>query len=228
MTTRHSIRILTNGVRGTTLRIATLAASLAGLGACTEPTSPDTALGAPSSASYDWRDGDSDRDSERNSYRNAPARAVSYINPDIGAATANADVNANSNCFTPDQSDTQRLSPANTTTNNVHNDACFFNWWGDTKIDGPASFESFGVGIISACPDPDGAGPKVAILSADRKRCFQSGFQEKGIAGDREFHARLNNTTTTGTQTVVWCYDPERDGCSNTRVKSTIQINWIQ
>lgn len=210
----------------TTLGIATLTVAAALLGACAESTAPSAGPDAPSSASYDWRGGDSGG-SWGGYDRNAPDRAVSYINPDIGAATANPDVNANSNCFTPDQSDTQRLSPAGTTTNNVHNDACFFKWSGDTKIDGPASFESFGVGLISACPDPDGAGPKVAILSADRKRCFQSGFQEKGIAGDREFHARLNNTTTTGTQTVVWCYDPERDGCSNTRVKSTIRIEWI-
>jgi len=32
------------------------------------------------------------------------------------------------------------------------------------KADGPASFQSFGAGYISACPDPDGAGPKYAIL----------------------------------------------------------------
>lgn len=169
--------------------------------------------------------------------RNAPERAVSYINPDIGSATANADVNPNSNCFTPDQYDTQKLSPAGTTTNNVHNDACFFgrserSWSGSSgneqKVDGPATFESFGVGLISACPDPDGAGPKVAVLSADRKRCFQSGYQEKGMAGDLEFHARLNNTDAPGTQRVVWCYDPERNGCSDSRVKSTVAVNWVR
>ena len=63
---------------------------------------------------------------------------------------------------------------------------------------------------------PDGAGPKYAF-TRDRNGdgladlCFQSGYQEKGTPGDLEFHARLNNTTTVGTQAVVWCYDPDRD-----------------
>jgi len=169
--------------------------------------------------------------------RNRPNRAVSYINPDTGSATANPDVDPNSSCFSPDQYDRQQLSSAGTTTRNVHNDACFFggrswSWSGyggsQEKVDGPATFESYGVGIISACPDPDNAGPKVAILSADKKRCFQSGYQEKGIAGDKEFHARLNNDSTPGDQTVVWCYDPDRDGCSDEyRLRSTIKINWV-
>lgn len=203
-----------------------------GLAACADtapsPIAPDDAR---ASAYGSYGDGGS-RDGDD---RNAPARAVSYINPDIGAATENREgVNRNSSCFSPDQLDeTQKLSPAGTTANNVHNDACFFGWYsgGDTlqaKIDGPATFESSGVGVISACPDPDGAGPAVAILSADRKRCFQSNFQQnKGAAGDREFHARLNNTTTPGTQRVVWCYDPERNGCSDARVKSTVSVNWV-
>ncbi len=88
--------------------------------------------------------------------------------------------------------------------------------------------ESSGVGVISACPDPDNAGPKVAILCADQKRCFQSGYQEKGMAGDLEFHARLNNTASPGEQRVVWCYDPEANGCSDSRVKNSIAINWVR
>ena len=166
--------------------------------------------------------------------RNRPSRAVSYINPDTGAATANADVDPNSSCFSPDRTDTQQLSDPGTTNRNVHNDACFFGRsWRDrdqnaTKIDAPATYESRGVGFISACPDPDGAGPKVAVLSADKKSCFQSGYQEKGMAGDEEFHARLNNDSQPGTQTVVWCYDPDRDGCSDEYVKDTISINWVR
>ena len=39
-----------------------------------------------------WGWGDGDRG----------GRAVSYINPDTGAATENADVNSNSSCFQPD------------------------------------------------------------------------------------------------------------------------------
>lgn len=177
-----------------------------------------------------WGGGDYDQD--------RPDRAVSYINPDTGGATANPDVNANSNCSSPDQIDVQSLSSAGTATNNVHNDACFFGagsggygyrgYGSSVQVDGPATFESRGVGIISACPDPENAGPKVAILSADKKSCFQSGYQEKGTAGDKEFHARLNDTSTAGTQTVVWCYDPNRNGCSDeSALRSTIRVNWV-
>ena len=158
-------------------------------------------------------------------------QASSYINPDTGTATANPDVNPNSSCFMPDQYDQQQFSPAGTATKNVHNDACFLDRNGD-KIDGPASFESRGVGFINACPDPDNAGPKVAVLS-DRNGdgrndlCFQSGYQMKGTAGDNEFHARLNNNTAmAGTQFVTWCSDADRDGCSDEWNKSSIRIDW--
>ncbi len=163
------------------------------------------------------------------SFSGDSGRASSYINPDTGAATANPDVDPNSSCFRPDQYDRQRFSDAGTANRNVHNDACFLK--DGIKVDGPASFESRGVGFISACPDPDGAGPKVAVLS-DRNgdgradQCFQSGFQMKGVAGDREFHARMNNTGMPGTQTVTWCSDPDRDGCSDEWNKSTIRIDW--
>lgn len=109
--------------------------------------------------------------------RNRPNRAVSYSNPDTGAATTNPDVDPNSSCFSPDQYDVQQLSNVGMTNKNVHNDACFFggrSWsWGgyggsQEKVDGPATFESSGVGVISACPDPDNAGPKVAVLSNGR------------------------------------------------------------
>lgn len=172
--------------------------------------------------------------------RNRPQRAVSYINPDTGAATANPDVDPNSSCFNADRSDQQRLSDPGTTNRNVHNDACFFGsrysrWNGgsDEKVDGPATFQATGVGVISACPDPDGAGPKVAVLSdtngdGRNDRCFQSGYQEKGMAGDNEFHARLNNTTTPGTQSVTWCYDPNKNGCGDEYVKDQITINWVR
>lgn len=163
-------------------------------------------------------------------YSSSGGRASSYINPDTGAGTANPDVDPASSCFSPDQYDRQSFSPAGTTTKNVHNDACFLN--NGIKVDGPASFESRGVGYISACPDPDGAGSKVAVLS-DRNGdgrsdlCFQSGYQEKGIAGDLEFHARLNNNTATaGTQYVTWCSDKDRDGCSDEWNRSSIRIDW--
>jgi len=200
--------------------------------ACAEPTATSPrSMDASAYTSGSWdgstRDGDGDR----------PYRAVSYINPDIGAATANADVDPNSSCSSPDQTDTQRLSPAGTTTNNVHNDACFFgrssSWsGGETKVDGVATYDSYGVGVISACPDPDGAGPKTATLidrdgDGRKDRCIQTGYQQKGTAGDLEFHARLNNTTTPGTQTVVWCHDPEKNGCDDAWLKSTVRVNWV-
>ena len=165
------------------------------------------------------------------SYGSGDGRASSYINPDTGAATANNDVDPNSNCFRPDQYDMQMFSPAGTATKNVHNDACFLDRNGK-KLDGPATFESRGVGFISACPDPDNAGPKTASLldkNADGRAdlCFQSGYQTKGVAGDFEFHARLNNNTgMAGTQYVTWCSDKDADGCSDEWNKSSIRIDW--
>lgn len=166
-----------------------------------------------------------------------PDRAVSYINPDTGAATANPDVAANSSCFAPDRFDVQRLSDPGTANRNVHNDACFFGSSRDsgstTKLDAPATYQATGVGFISACPDPDGAGPKFAVLSdtngdGRNDRCFQSGYQMKGMAGDMEFHARLNNSTAEGRQTVVWCYDNDQNGCSDEYVRDTIRIDWTR
>lgn len=166
----------------------------------------------------DWRD------------RETRGRATSYINPDIGLASANADVNQNSSCFNADRYDDQTLSDAGTQNRNVHNDACFLDRRGN-KVDGPASFQSYGVGFISGCPDPDGAGSRYAVLSDTNgdglnDLCFQSGYQQKGMSGDFEFHARLNNTTTAGQQTVVWCSDANMNGCNDERNASTIQINW--
>ena len=167
-------------------------------------------------------------------------RAASYINPDGGD---NPNVNSNSSCSTPDQYDRQRTSsrasgdPGN---RNVHNDACFLgdgysSSWRynerDRRVDGPATFESLGTGYISACPDPDNGGPKVAITrdtDGDGRVdfCFQSGYQEKGVAGDREFHARMNNDSEPGDQTVVWCYDPDRDGCDDEDIKDVVNVRW--
>ena len=163
-------------------------------------------------------------------YGSSSGKASSYINPDTGAATANNDVDPNSSCFRADRYDMQMFSPAGTATKNVHNDACFLDSNG-TKLDGPASFESRGVGVISACPDPDNAGPKTASLrdrNGDGRAdlCFQSGYQNKGMAGDLEFHARLNNTGMAGTQYVTWCSDRDADGCSDEWNKSSIRIDW--
>ncbi len=110
-----------------------------------------------------------------------PARASSYINPDVGLATANPDVSADSDCGNPDQVDVQRIR-----TTNVHNDACLFTanapiGADESDVDAPASFQLLGVGSIVACPDPDAMGPKTARLrdtNGDGRNdlCSQSGF----------------------------------------------------
>src|ERR687893_120725 len=91
-------------------------------------------------------------------------RAASYINPDNGMPTENPDVEDDSSCARPDQKDRQQLSDRGAANRNVHNDACFLDGKGQKK-NGPASFQSSGVGSISACPDPDGPGPEYAALS---------------------------------------------------------------
>ncbi len=58
-------------------------------------------------------------------------------------------------------------------------------------------------------------------------RCFQSGYQETGKPGDKEFHARFNNTSTPGVQSVIWCLDVNRDGCADETIKDTISIEWV-
>ncbi|SFT35730.1 hypothetical protein SAMN05660657_00383 [Geodermatophilus amargosae] len=157
-------------------------------------------------------------------------RAASYINRDTGAATENPDVDRGSSCANPDHRDQQRLSDPGTANRNVHNDACFLDDRGQ-KVNGPASFQSSGVGFISACPDPDGTGPQYSRLSdtnGDGRNdlCFQSSYQMTGAAGDLEFHARLNNTTMPGVQHVVWCADADANGCRDERVKDGIRIHW--
>lgn len=164
-----------------------------------------------------------------------PRRARSYINPDTGAATANIDVNPDSSCRNPDQYDMQKLSSPGTTDRNVHNDACLYKGYyaysTSDYADTTAAFESSGVGYISACPDPDGAGPKTS-RTADRNGdgkadiCFQSGYQTKGTPGDFEYHARLNNDSQPGEQTVVFCYDRNANGCADEEVKDTIRVQW--
>lgn len=151
-------------------------------------------------------------------------RAFSYINPDTGLATFNPDVNANSECETPDQSDTQNLSPMGTVTNNVHNDACLFR--NGVAVDTQVSFEISGVGTFSACPDPDGAGPKTGAILQGGKRCSLSGYQTTGMAGDMEYHARINNTDQPGTTTVMFCADADNNGCTDEKVKNQIQVLW--
>ncbi len=166
-------------------------------------------------------------------------RAVSYINPDIGAATENPDVNRNSSCFNPDRSDSQQFSNAGATNNNVHNDACFLDDRGNKVGKGiGATYESRGVGYISACPDPDGAGPEFARLSdtngdGRNDRCTQSSYQDRGtlgvadVAGDFEYHARVNNNTATaGTQSVRWGLDRDLNGLDYRGTSDSVSVEW--
>lgn len=151
-----------------------------------------------------------------------------YINPDLGLATENPNVDPNSSCEAPQQTDTQAVSPAGETTNNVHTDACLFDELG-FAVDTQVSFEVGGVGVISACPDPDMGGPKTATLSGDGLTCTLSGYQESGgaMAGDFEYHVRTNSETA-GEQTVTFCIDPEGDGCGNATISDTNTITWFE
>ena len=92
--------------------------------------------------------------------RRPAARPVSYINGDAGK---NADVDPNSSCYNPDQYDKQKfsaLASGNPGDNNVHNDACFLDDRGNKVGKNTApTFVASSTGCISACPDPDGAGP---------------------------------------------------------------------
>ena len=183
-------------------------------------------ISAPAEASHRR---DRDYGDSNNNQRGDPSLAVSYINPDTGAATANPDVNPNSSCNYPDRNDDQKVSPVGSTANNVHNDACLFSGgygysYGQQRFDGPVSWDSSGVGVISACPDPDAGGPKTA--SNTGTRCIQTGFQTTGMAGDTEYHIRLNSMVA-GQQYVTFCYDPELNGCGDARVKDQIVINWF-
>jgi len=159
-------------------------------------------------------------------------RAASYINGDAGK---NADVDPNSSCFRPDQYDMQAFSTAasgNPGNNNVHNDACFLDDRGNKvgKNIG-ATFQSRGTGYISACPDPDGAGPAIRILrdlNGDGRNdsCFQSSYQERGVAGDFEYHARVNNTGMAGSQDVKWGMDRDADGRIDGFNDDSIKVDW--
>ena len=161
-------------------------------------------------------------------------RTASYINGDAGK---NADVDPNSSCFNPDQYDMQAFSSAasgNPGNNNVHNDACFLDNQGNKVGQGiGATFQSSGTGYISACPDPDGAGPEFARLrdlNGDGRNdsCFQSSYQDNPAlaAGDDEYHARVNNTGMTGSQQVKWGMDRDGDGRIDSRDDDDIKVDW--
>jgi len=95
----------------------------------------------------------------------------------------------------------------------------------------PASFELFGVGAFSACPDPDGAGARTSVAhdhngDGRNEHCHQSGYQMTQAPGNFEYHARVNNTTQPGQSRVLFCYDPDQDGCLDESVRSQIAVGW--
>lgn len=152
------------------------------------------------------------------SAQTAPARAVSYVNPDSGADTENSDVEPGSSCVTPDRSDTQPVGDPATGTDNVHNDACLLDAAG-APVDTQAAFELTGPAEFSACPDPDDGGPKTATLSGTT--CILSGYE----ADNQEYHARIVGTGT-GTAQITFCADPEGNGCADAAVADDITVTF--
>lgn len=166
-------------------------------------------------------------------------RAVSYMNPDTGAATEDADVDRDSNCFSPDRYDSQRLSDSGTANRNVHNDAYLFEGDGDRygdagsdrKVDAPASYDSSGVGFISACPDPDNAGPKYAIAkgrNGDGRIDVLALERLPGEGCRRRLRvprlAEQHHDDRPAVRRLV--LRPDGDGCGDEKAKDRIVIDW--
>ena len=99
-----------------------------------------------------------------------------------------------------------------------------------SDVDTAVTYELFGAGTISACPDPDGAGPKTAVRhdhnsDGSFEHCHLSGYQSAGT-GALEYHARVNNTAGAGQTRVLFCADPDQDGCLDEAVLSQTAIGW--
>jgi hypothetical protein len=98
-------------------------------------------------------------------------------------------------------------------------------------VDVPVTYEIFGAGTINACPDPDGAGPKTAVRhdhdgDGNFEHCHQSGYQSTGT-GALEYHARINNAAAAGQTRVLFCNDPDQDGCGDEAVRNQVAIGWL-
>ena len=162
-------------------------------------------------------------------------RATAYVRNDAGLPTFNPDVNPNSNCATPDYDDIQTVSAPGSTARNVHVDACLFSSAAPagatvSDVDTAVTYEIFGVGTISGCPDPDGAGPKTSVRHDHNgdgafEHCHQSGYQSSGT-GALEYHARVNSTVA-GQTRVLFCADADQDGCLDETVRSQVAIGWV-
>lgn len=163
-------------------------------------------------------------------------RAVAYIRGDAGLPTFNPDVDPGSSCATPDYSDMQTSSAPGSVANNVHVDACLLSASAPgtarvSDVDTAATYEIFGVGTISGCPDPDGAGPKTAVRHDHNndgtfEHCHQSGYQSAGT-GALEYHARVNNTAGGGQTRVLFCADANQNGCLDESVRNQVAIGWL-
>lgn len=147
----------------------------------------------------------------------AGERPVAYINADKGMPTENPNVSGDSECETPTQRDTQPLGTEADGKGNVHVDACLFN--GSTRVNTQAAFTVSGVGIISACPDPDKEGPQTSKKTGNS--CVLSSFE----AANSEYHVRVVSGTA-GQQTVRFCADPEGNGCGDAAQASTVRVMW--
>lgn len=162
-------------------------------------------------------------------------RATAYVRNDANLPTFNPDVNPNSSCATPDYDDVQPVSAPGSTANNVHVDACLFSSAAPagatvSDVDTAVTYEIFGAGTISGCPDPDGAGPKTSVRHDHNgdgafEHCHQSGYQSSGT-GALEYHARVNSTGA-GQTRVLFCADADQDGCLDESVRSQVAIGWV-
>lgn len=155
----------------------------------------------------------------------AHADQSAYVNPDTGKATENPDVDPTSSCADPVQQDTQDAGSLADGTNNVHIDGCIFDADGNA-LDTTVSWELSGAGGIFACPDPDADGPKTATATdtnGDGRNdlCTLTGYE----ADNLEYHVRIASDTS-GLTTVLFCTDPETNGCADAGMTDTIVVNW--
>jgi hypothetical protein len=45
--------------------------------------------------------------------------------------------------------------------------------------------------------------------------------------GAQEYHMRLNNSATPGQSRIVFCADPDHDGCLDEAVRGQVAIGWV-
>lgn len=169
------------------------------------------------------QDGQDGRSARRVDDRQVVSASLS-VNLDVGAVSIDRTGDASSDCNGTGGNDGQTVSVSSGDPGTVHIgiDACLYDPRGN-DLDAPISWDSSGSGFILQCTDPDGAGPKTAVVTGNR--CYQSGSQATGQAGDGGYHLDLENASHPGRQDVTFCYDPENNGCQDARVSGSIRIN---